>query len=94
MRPTLLDKVTGEKAEGVEGSLFWWSQGNGSCDCNRAIAFDGADEELEKKFGEYACYGTERFLAVDVHGDLEGETKESALAKINARYEPTAQHQK
>ena len=36
----LLDTKTNKKVKSVfEANLFWWSEGNGSCDCNRIIDF-------------------------------------------------------
>ena len=36
--------------EGDEGnSLFWWTEGNMGCDCNRALAFARAADEDEPK---------------------------------------------
>lgn len=37
---TLWDSVTGETLENAGGSWYWWTEGNGSCDCNRGILFD------------------------------------------------------
>jgi hypothetical protein len=89
MYPTLLDTETGQKVDAakMDCSLFWWAEGNGSCDCNRAICL-GEDivDELTKKFGEHVCYGSERIIAIDVHGDLEGRTKDEALEEINESY--------
>jgi hypothetical protein len=67
-------------------TLFWWSEGNGGCDCNRAIVMD-IDEEMSLGFGEHCCYGSERIVAVDVCGDLEGFTKDFVLTEINSSYE-------
>lgn len=87
MKVTLYDRVTEHTAEAGDYSVFWWTEGNGSCDCNRALAFEPeVDEELEKKFGEHFCYGTERFIAIDVHGDLEGHTKEHLICIMNEEY--------
>lgn len=46
-------------------SLYWWSEGNGGCDCNRSIAFDLHDE-LEDKYGVGRCFGENRFIVIDV----------------------------
>ena len=86
MYPVLLDTETGEKHEASQFTgWFWWAEGNGSCDCNRAIVFDKEDE-LEEKFGEGVCPGGTRFIAVDVHGDLEGMSKAQILDDFNSEY--------
>jgi hypothetical protein len=43
----LLNTVTGEirRSAWQNGGRFWWTEGNASCDCNRAIAFEGSDNE-------------------------------------------------
>lgn len=62
--------------ESWDSSLYWWSEGNGGCDCNRSLAFGGADDEpLE-------C-GNTRYLVVDVHGGLEGRSKNEAIEDAN-----------
>ncbi len=84
MIPTFFDLRTGKTAKGSDMSFFWWTEGNGACDCNRAIAFGvgvgSVDEEMytkqrlehpELREGVGLCYGFKRFIAVDVEGDLE-----------------------
>ena len=91
MRLTLRDTVTGEEVAvdepGFEAS--WWADGNGSCDCNRARYFDGADDTLETdirtkhpglKQWQDVCYGARRILIV------AAETDEYTLAELNASY--------
>jgi hypothetical protein len=78
--PTFFDLRTGKTAKGFDMSVYWWTEGNGSCDCNRAAAFG---EELVQEFeerihrehpelheGASLCYGCMRFIAIDVEGDL------------------------
>jgi hypothetical protein len=72
-RPTILDRVTGRTHQGVAASLFWWTEGNGSCDCNRGPT---PNFDVECK-----C---ERFVVVDVDCD-EGE-KASVIAAMNQDY--------
>jgi hypothetical protein len=94
MIPTFLDLRTGKTAKGCEASHYWWTEGNGSCDCSRAIAFDLHAEDLGLKEG--VCFGCRRFIAIDVEGDLrsydyEGNdpqpnTKEQVLAAMNSEY--------
>ena len=89
MYPTLLDTKTGKTAiaSDTDRSVFWWSEGNGSCDCNRALCI-GEDvvNELEEQFGTNVCCGCTRIVAIDVHGDLEGLTKEEVLENLNSDY--------
>lgn len=89
MYPTLLDTKTGKTvdAESMDSSLFWWADGNGSCDCNRAIAMgDDVDDEMTEQFGDGECFGCTRIIAIDVHGDLEGMTKKEILEEMNGEY--------
>ena len=64
--------------------LFWWSEGNGSCDCNRAYEL-GIHYEMVKEYGDY-CFGEKRIIAIDVEGDLNGHTKEEILQRVNQYY--------
>lgn len=79
MIPTLFDLRTGKTAKGDDMSVFWWTEGNGSCDCNRAHAFEGVhkgmevEQHLDKpelEEWQSVCYGCKRFIAIDVEGDL------------------------
>ncbi len=98
MKVTLLDTKTGERrncsdwpAE-TEFSVYWWLEGNGSCDCNRAHAFDrqGEDHGEEQRhvlgLAKNVCLGCTRWLIVDVGGDLEGMTRDQVLAEANSGY--------
>ena len=95
--PTFKDLVTGDIRKPREGfgDVYWWTEGNGSCDCNRARLFDGADEEMDAAMRakhpelephQSYCYGCQRFIAVDVEGDFEGLTKNELLAELNREY--------
>jgi hypothetical protein len=44
------------------------------------------DAELEGHFGEFICYGSERFIVIDVDGDLEGMDKEFIISELNSSY--------
>lgn len=63
----------------MDAPVLWWTEGNGSCDCNRAICFG---EEL----AENTCAGCSRFVAIDIHGDTEGYTKKEILEEMNSEY--------
>jgi hypothetical protein len=96
--PTFLDLVTGEitpaSAFPMDGDVFWWTEGNGSCDCNRAIVCGKEDEmdaamrakHPELKNWQRYCFGCKRFVAADVAGDFEGMTKDELLTALNSEY--------
>lgn len=74
MNVVILDTVTGNKtpSQGYDG--YWWSEGNGSCDCNRAI-YSGVQIDTEG-----VCLGCKRFLIV------ESDNPEYSLAELNQGY--------
>jgi hypothetical protein len=85
--PTFLDIVTGRTAttdRRMSGfTLWWWAEGNGSCDCNRGLLFDDENDES-------VCCGAHRYVAVDV--DIAGaDAKVGALEWINSSYPDEAQ---
>ena len=96
MKVTVLDIVTGEK-ENSEGTQFedcdvyWWTEGNGACDCNRAKLFsEKIDNEMDGQMRlehpelkewqsiniNTVCYGEKRFLIIEVEPMPEGYTLE------------------
>lgn len=87
IKPTFLDLVTGRTVtadEHMSGfTLYWWADGNGSCDCNRAILFD--DEGSDG-----VCCGSKRYVAVDVDID-DADEKADALDWMNSSYADEAQ---
>ncbi len=62
MQVTILDLETGEigtsPPEWDIYDEFWWSEGNGSCDCNREKVFD-----RETNQGE--CLGCHRYIIIE-----------------------------
>jgi hypothetical protein len=92
MYVTILDTETGETRESTYPStLFWWSDGNGGCDCNRALLFgEEVDSEHRRKLGidDDNCLGSRRFLAVNLR-DPEPSilTKNDLLHEINSWYD-------
>ena len=100
MIPTFLDLRTGKTAQGHDMSVFWWAEGNGACDCNRACAFPDAAAEMreqqhrdkpELKAHQGLCYGYKRFIAIDVEGggwreNSDGLTTEQVLIAMNSEY--------
>ena len=95
---TLCDVMTGQIVDvpSQNSSMYWWEDGSGSCDCNRASYIseeldDFLEKEQRKAFPELKewqsyCYGCERVLVVDVHGDFEGSTHDEVLARVNIDY--------
>lgn len=77
---TLLDTKTGEAKEALQfdRDTWWWTEGNGSCDCNRRHVFPKND-------GVRPCE-CKRYIAVDVRGDLEGWDKDELLDELNCEY--------
>ncbi len=67
-------RVTSAGTKFDDMDIWWWTEGNGGCDCNRAYLFaDEVDEEMDsdmrKQFTELKphqgyCYGEKRFLVV------------------------------
>jgi len=58
---------TMETLEWDKHSLFWWTDGNYGCDCNREIVFRraGGEPELnEKEFKDLEC-GDNRFTVIE-----------------------------
>ena len=52
MYPTLKDTKTGSVKDagiGWDGSYWSWTDGNYGCDCNKALAFFGRDDEAAWK---------------------------------------------
>ena len=95
MTLTLKDLVTGQTVDVDDDDYqpFWWAEGNGSCDCNRAHYFDGIEEEIEAQHraanpAAYAdlhpsaglCYGTKRIVII------AADTDEYTLAEFNEGY--------
>lgn len=76
-RVVLLDTQTGERRDGPEFrfNLWWWAEGNGSCDCNRMSSFDRDDDSGY-------CVGAHRYLIVGC--DVPGVS----LAWLNSSYPP------
>lgn len=66
----ILDTETGEITAGdlsdTDRTFWFWSEGNGSCDCNRELCFD-----REEYHETGRCLGCERYLIVwTSKGDL------------------------
>lgn len=99
--PTFRDLASGAtaKCDDKHGgmSLFWWSEGNGGCDCNRVGYFDAEtcppdETELEREedldeYGSAMCLGHRRYVVIDVEGDITDAEKPEAIARMNEGYE-------
>ncbi len=63
------NNATGEVVESTQpyewddGNLFWWSEGNFSCDCNRELQFCRAKDIDEPDRDANRC-GEERFTVI------------------------------
>lgn len=78
MKVTMLDTKTGATHETAdEYDPYWWAEGNGSCDCNRAIQM-GVDTGKPIRI----CQGAHRFLIIAA-SDLTYSLKE-----LNEDYPP------
>jgi|SRR5580765_7565373 len=93
MHITLLDLLTHERRDCPDYpdmDVRYWSEGDGGCDCNRAVAFGGdeayEDQRARLRLAEDDCLGYNRWLIVAVHGDLEGYTTAEVLALVNQDY--------
>jgi len=76
VKVTLLDTATGATLEtGDEYDPYWWAEGNGSCDCNRAIRMG-----VETGKPEGICEGSHRFLIVSA------SDKTYSLKELNEDY--------
>lgn len=90
--PTFRDLVSGKTAKAQHAaSLFWWSEGNGGCDCNRESAFpfdEGheGDDENDGSGGARFCVGSQRYVVIDVEGDIAEHEKAEAIAEMNEGY--------
>jgi hypothetical protein len=62
----LLDTVTGEVAEDSNWSKYWWMDGNGSCDCNRARVFGHYPPA-----GTNTCLGCKRYVIIAASSTFE-----------------------
>lgn len=68
MHVTILDTVTGKQlVHETDYSLFYWTQGNGSCDCNRGMLVLGGDAWPRSDH----CMGHSRFLITKHDYDYE-----------------------
>lgn len=84
----ILDTKTEKTHESDVGYTFsWWSEGNGSCDCNR-VPTEEIEQELNKEFGEDVCYGNHRFIIVDIlkEGCESISNKSELIMKMNNGY--------
>lgn len=82
IRVTLKDRVTGVIKEYPDTSIsvFDWTEGNWSCDCNRSIAFTG------KAQGGGVCVAFQ-YEVVNAVGDMEGYTTSEFIADCNTSYQ-------
>ena len=90
------DTLTGDLAKTDDGcgSIYYWSEGNGACDCNRAVFFPEADmwcgdspyryQAVDVLDSGYCTIQEAIDLCnVDVFPDKNLETKEDVIRVIN-----------
>jgi len=89
MNVTVLDTktnktVSSEQTQFKNMDIWFWTEGNGGCDCNRAKMFGDEvnaemDEQMRKDHPELKewqsyCYGEKRFKIIKVEPMPEGYT--------------------
>jgi len=82
MKITYLDLQTGKKAQDSGISVYELTDGNWSCDCNRALAFD---DGIDSSF----CDGCKRYIVIDVQAeemDPPELNSEEVIKEANAEY--------
>ncbi|MCP5101014.1 MAG: hypothetical protein GY943_36145 [Chloroflexi bacterium] len=82
MTLTILDTKTGkEKAISSSFSAHWWAEGNGSCDCNRAIEMGSASTGN-------TCMGATRYLIIDADDDSYDYNSSYPVALVSEWLKP------
>jgi hypothetical protein len=61
----------------IDGVIFWWTEGNGGCDCNRSLSFAAAAGEPEPDplactFGVYVITAPTWLAKVDAEDGIGG----------------------
>lgn len=92
------DTLTGDLAKTDDGcgSIHYWSEGNGACDCNRAVFFPEAEQPLRCGDSPYRYQAVDVLDSgyctiqqaidesnVDVHPDKKLKTKADVIRVIN-----------
>jgi hypothetical protein len=76
--PVAQDRTIDDVIDGViDGVIFWWTEGNGGCDCNRSLDFAAAAGEPDPDpetctFGVYAITAPTWLAESDDPDDAEG----------------------
>jgi len=78
---TVLDTVTGRTATDSNCCKWWWTDGNGSCDCNREALFD-EDTPCD------GCLGCHRYLIVAASGGLLSDFNHGYPEELVRRFVP------
>ena len=74
---SVLDTATSERRTSSDWPRYWWTDGNGACDCNRAMLFDDSEDD-DDEAGCGICKGCHRYLVV--------ATSAGPLSDYNAGY--------
>lgn len=83
---TLLDTLTGQRVPVTwpDNLTDWdWSEGNWSCDCNRAIAFH---DVMQTYIPPSTCVGARRFLVVEASDGRPGDYNLDYPAELRAKW--------
>lgn len=85
MKVTYLDLKTGKTAQDVGLNEWNLTEGNWSCDCNRAYRFN-LGKEIEQQFGDYCS--SQRFIVISVEPEADDEPFDSAevITRANREY--------
>ena len=89
LKVKILDTVTGDIHETEAGyTVWWWGIGNGACDCNRCLELPEINKQLIDENGENSCFGSKRFLIVDIinNGCEKITDKKDAIRFMNEGY--------
>lgn len=81
MRATILDTATGETAIDDRPDTWYWTDGNGACDCNRELRFPEVPG-VRAHNDTGICQGAQRYLIVAADTDL------ASLEELNSNYPP------
>jgi hypothetical protein len=88
MKVTILDTQTGKTVTCENRDLYYWQDGDGSCDCNRALAFSQMIfNEQQNSMGllDGICLGTTRFLITNPVTGMNSDYPSSLLDSMNVQ---------
>ena len=80
MEITYLDLKTGRTTKEPGINVYALTEGNWSCDCNRALTFGNGN------ITSSTCDGCHRYIVIKVKGNFEELTKEEIIRRANEEY--------